>query len=294
MASIAKDWTHLTDRVRRHPTAKKTPSPAGKQRPQPLTAHPDQQDPIEYVDVSHADADAPELAKYYSRKNSHAGNPETGHSNVPKMRLAPEPPANDSEKEEANKDELTRLKPFVPPQMPAPAEIPVTTETPGQTHARQPTNDLAEPLQQPVPMPSPRPRTLRQALAQLDPLAGPLQQPDSGVQKHALTSSLDTKVTSFSEYDGAAFGAISQRWTDLLDSHRFSEERTGRVVLRYKLMSDGSVIEMQMLENTVGDLLGYLCQEAIEEAAPFGKWPSDMTRLTGTNYRVITIDFVYY
>ena len=59
-------------------------------------------------------------------------------------------------------------------------------------------------------------------------------------------------------------------------------------------MSDGSVIEMQMLENTVGDLLGYLCQEAIEEAAPFGKWPSDMTRLTGTNYRVITIDFVYY
>ena len=51
---------------------------------------------------------------------------------------------------------------------------------------------------------------------------------------------------------------------------------------------------MQTLENTVGELLGYLCQEAIEEAAPFAKWPPDMVRMIGANYREITFTFYYY
>jgi hypothetical protein len=50
---------------------------------------------------------------------------------------------------------------------------------------------------------------------------------------------------------------------------------------------------MQMVDNTVGELLGYLCQEAIEEAAPFAKWPPDMVRLFGTNSRPVTFTFDY-
>ena len=64
--------------------------------------------------------------------------------------------------------------------------------------------------------------------------------------------------------------------------------------MRFKLKSDGTVIEMETLENTVGELLGYLCQEAIEEAAPFAKWPPDMVRMIGANYREVTFTFYYY
>ena len=38
-----------------------------------------------YVDVSHADADAPVKPKYYSNKNSRAANPDSANANVPKI-----------------------------------------------------------------------------------------------------------------------------------------------------------------------------------------------------------------
>ena len=80
----------------------------------------------------------------------------------------------------------------------------------------------------------------------------------------------------------------------MLDSRRFAQDRSGKVILRFKLKSDGTIIEMQTLENNVGQLLGYLCQEAIEEAAPFAKWPQDMVAMIGSNYREITFTFYYY
>jgi hypothetical protein len=44
----------------------------------------------------------------------------------------------------------------------------------------------------------------------------------------------------------------------------------------------------------VGDVLSYVCQAAIEQAAPFGKWPDDMRREIGANFREITFTFDYY
>ena len=46
--------------------------------------------------------------------------------------------------------------------------------------------------------------------------------------------------------------------------------------------------------STVGDLFAYLCRDAIENAAPFGQWPSDMRRMVGANFREITFTFYYY
>jgi len=48
------------------------------------------------------------------------------------------------------------------------------------------------------------------------------------------------------------------------------------------------------LENTVGELLGYVCAESVSEAAPFGKWPADMKRMINANFREITFTFYYY
>src|ERR1019366_6967763 len=137
-------------------------------------------------------------------------------------------------------------------------------------------------------------RPLRRALAQRDQVPGPQAQQDGGVARRALWSSLDVKATPFGDYDRAIIESVTQRWYDLLDSRRFAQDRSGKVMLRFKLKYDGTIIEMHTLENTVGELLGYLCQEAIEEAAPFAAWPPDMVRMIGANYREITFTFYYY
>jgi membrane protein involved in colicin uptake len=125
-------------------------------------------------------------------------------------------------------------------------------------------------------------------------LPGQQLKQEGGVRRQRIWSSLDAKATPFGEYDRAVVEAVTQRWYDLLDSHRFAQDRKGRVTLQFKLKPDGSIVEMHSSENTVGQLLGYVCQEAIEEASPFAKWPEDMKKMIRANYREITFTFYYY
>ena len=64
--------------------------------------------------------------------------------------------------------------------------------------------------------------------------------------------------------------------------------------MQFKLEYDGSVRDVEVVENNVGDVLGYICQAAIEDAAPFGKWPDGMREEIGANYREIKFTFIYY
>ena len=298
-------------------------------------------EPDIFVDVSHADADAPVRPKYYSNKNSRAANPDVGMANVPSIngsqtvvpktedapravrqpREAPAPeempkpedapkPASkpdDPPKAETtppkneNVPQLPKLQPSAPPQlesMPLPrlaqAETPEPPQTPGDLDPIKPRKKTLEQPFKPQPQQSERPRTLRQALAKRDQIPGQQSKQEGGVARQAIWSSLDVKATPFGDYDRAIIESVTQRWYDLLDSRRFAQDRSGKVMLRFKLKYDGTIIEMHTLENTVGELLGYLCQEAIEEAAPFATWPPDMVRMIGANYREITFTFYYY
>lgn len=263
-----------------------------------------------FVDVSHADVDAPTRTKYYSNKNSRAANPNAANENapkitgsqtvVPKTEDVPKPvKAQEEAPKTATKPPTTQLQPVMPMPQPrlAQTETPEPPQTPGQTDPRKPNPIVATnpPATQPQPQPQPsRPRTLKQALAQHDQLPGQAMQQAGGVARRSMSSTLDVKATQFGEYDRAIIEAVSQRWYDLLDSRRFAQDRTGKVILRFKLKPDGTIIEMQTADNNVGELLGYLCQEAIEEAAPFAKWPPDMVRMIGANYREISFTFYYY
>jgi hypothetical protein len=291
------------------PEAKKHPSP-------PQIAQ--ETDPTIFVDVSHADADAPAKTKYYSNKNSLAANPEVAKANVPKIdgRQTDAPKTEDVAKpshktsesspektkeapQTADAPQPSKLQPSPPPPEPTPqaqADAPEPPQTPGETEMRKPKTSAQPVPPAPTSSPAPpaRPRTLRQALAQRDQIPGVQMKQAGGVARRALKSSLDVKATPFGDYDAAIVEAVSQRWYDLLDNHRFAQDRSGKVTLRFKLKPDGSIIEVQTTENTVGEVLGYLCQEAIEEAAPFAKWPPDMARMIGANYRDITFTFYYY
>jgi outer membrane biosynthesis protein TonB len=271
-------WEKLHPAAWLHPAAKNFPV-----HPPPPAQN---SEPNIFVDVSHADADAPVSPKYYSNKNSRAANPDLAEANVPQL--------NGKQKDVPKTEDvpqLPKLQPSMPPPQPqlARSEPDEKPQPPGDLDPVKPKKYTPPPQATP---PKPRPRTLNQALAQNDQLPGQQMQQAGGVARHALWSSLDAKATPFGDYDRAIIEAVSQRWYDLIANH--NQDRSGKVMLRFKLKPDGTVIEMQTLENDVGELLGYLCQEAIEEAAPFAKWPSDMAHEIGKNYRDISFTFYYY
>jgi hypothetical protein len=287
-------WEKLHQLAQRHQAARKIPPPAPP---------PEMVEPEIFVDVSHPEAEAPKPTKYYSNKNSIAANPNANHDektpkiegsqkNVPKTEDAPR---------------LVKLQPTPPQQQPTPQEKPQpqpAQETPptkpsppasplnmGDLQLAKLTDPTATSPQQPQ---HERPRTLKQAQAQQPKLPGQAMQQNGGVRRQRVWSSLDARATAFGDYDRAIVEAVTDHWYALLDSRHFAQDRTGKVILRFKLRYDGSITEMQTLENTVGETLNYVCQEAVEESAPFAEWPPDMRRMIAENYRDISFTFYYY
>jgi outer membrane biosynthesis protein TonB len=261
--------------------------PLGAQTPPPMVP---KTDPTIYLDVEQADTVAPKQAKYYSDKNSRAANPDAAiESNQPKLnghqRDVPKT-------EDAPRPVKTKSATPTPPQKQVdsqPAEPKPAGLNPGTLQPGKPA-DQSNPDSQPKP----RPRTVREALAQQNKPPGLELQQEGGVKRRALASSLDAMATPFGDYDRRIVDAIRSRWYDLLDSQQFALDRTGRATVYFRLNPDGSVTELKITVNTVGELLGYICQEAIQQAAPFGAWSTDMRRMIGTNYREITFTFYYY
>jgi hypothetical protein len=142
------------------------------------------------------------------------------------------------------------------------------------------------------PQQPPRPRTIREALAQQNRVPGVQMRQDGGVLHTAPQPAFNVKATGFGEYDERFIEAVRQHWYDLLDSQRFALDRSGKVTLRFRLNYDGSITEMKISDNDVGELLGYVCQEAVAEPAPYEKWPTDM-RLKLGDYCDVQFTFYY-
>jgi hypothetical protein len=274
-------WQRLHWPAALHLAAKKTPPP-----PLPET------EPTMFLDVNpdQVSPDAPKDAKYYSAKNSRAANPDAEKDlNQPKL---------DGKQSDVPQTRDTPRTPTVKPQ-PAPAPQPPQKEVqPAPPKPVEQLGDLKLAMLDPAPEKKEapeKPRTLKEARTQLSQLKPSMaMHQDGGTQRRALVPSFDSKATPFGEYDARIVQAISQRWYDLLDSQNFAQDRTGKVTLRFRLNYDGTISEMTVLQNTVGDLLGYVCQEAVTDPAPYETWPSDMRRMIGANFREITFTFYYY
>jgi len=262
-----------------------------KNHPAQLVKKDDDEPPLIFVEVSHPAAEPPKQAKYYSNKSSQAANPDADQdSNQPKINGTQTvmPKTEDVPK-------LSNLHPSAPKeaQNPAPPKPvqPVDLMSLGDLKLDKPKEPNPA---SPTNAPTERPRTLAEARKQQQQQLPGQQMKQNGGVHTRLQSSLDVKSTAFGDYDLAIIRAVQQRWDDLRESHNFSDDRAGRTVVHFKLQPDGTITEVEMLDNSVGQLLGYVCEEAIEEAAPFGKWPDDMRREIGANYRDITFTFYYY
>jgi outer membrane biosynthesis protein TonB len=283
-------WQHL-------PTLAWWHKPENKSFPlQPVPPKQAKNEPATFIDVVIEDPVPPTEAQYYSSKNSRAANPDADlAANQPKLngKQKDVPQTEDAPKQ-------SKLQPSPPAPQPPVAQTGQKTEPsdalelpPGDLNPRKKKSGDSSAQNQPKQPPQPeRPRTLKQAQRSL-PLPGMQMQQAGGVTRWGQAR-LDAKATQFGEYDSAIVAAVTQHWYDLLESQQFAMDRTGRVTLQFRLFSDGRITEMKTQDNSVGPTLGYVCQEAIEQSAPFAKWPPDMIRMIGENYRDISFTFYYY
>jgi outer membrane biosynthesis protein TonB len=114
-----------------------------------------------------------------------------------------------------------------------------------------------------------------------------------GVRRANLESSLDVKATPFGAYDSLIIAAIQKRWYDLLATRNFTANHSGKVVLEFRLNSDGRVTDMKVSANDVTEILALLCQRAVQDPAPFAPWPADLKRMVGKNHREVRFTFYY-
>jgi len=247
---------------------------------------------LAFVEVTQPSTEAPKEAKYYSSQNSRAADPTMGNKDVPKL--------NGKQTEVVKTENVPRpvaskLQPSPPtpqqkpsPLMPQPKPLPVTR--PGDLTLGKPDNS--------PPQEQPRPRTVKQANEQQsNRLPGPQMKQEGGMRHHLEIASLDAKATSFGAYDAALIDAVSQSWYSLLDRTRYASDSRGKVVIEFNLHRDGSVTDLKIAGDSADDVPGgiwaIVCQSAIDNAAPFARWPSDMFHEIGTDIRPVRFTFYY-
>ena len=279
---------HLREKMALRPKPK--PQVASKTEPQLREI------PLSFMEVDPATAvrEPPKDAKFYGAQNSLSANPEPDKKEDPKIDGKQRPVVR---AETVPKPKPFPLQPAIDPseaKPPEPAQPKPKTEAPGdlaKAELRKPDVGEADSLKPEQPPVHEKPRTLAQAKAQRM-LAGEKSLQDGGASRHGRIS-FPVKATAFGSYDAALIAAVQQRWYDLLDSSQFTQ-RSGKVVVEFRLMYDGRIAGLKVEENEVGELLGLLCQRAIMDPAPFGEWPGDMRRMIGQNYREVTFTFFYY
>jgi hypothetical protein len=320
-AALKNGWLPPWMRSALEPMAalvQKTPPP----NPTP-PADPWQEIPLQFVEVDPAAASdtAPTDTKYYSTANTLAANPN------PTKESKPEPKIDGTRDDTQKTFETTRATPQAQPPPPKPEET-KPEETPAPPQAAQPERVAREAVeskpiaagetqiakadpkaihpdglspqtpqeaQKPQEAVKPRrPKTLAEVRSTKGLIVGERMKQDGGVSRMALESSLNVKSSPLGDYNYRMVLAVQEQWYRLLEERRYSGERLGRVVITFELHSDGTITSLATKDTNVGDQLSFLCELAVMQPAPFGKWPVDVRRLIGGDTLPITFTFNYY
>ena len=245
---------------------------------------PRDEQPLEFVTVENPSTEAPQNTKYYSNHNSVAANPNAN-------KITGQPHLNGKQTDfPATVTELQHL---------------FSKSTTGEGQHQQDSSQ-AQPGTKPevtagdltlgkpnTQEEQPRPRTLKQAREQMkNRIPQMTMNEDGGVQRRGQIPAFDVKLTGFGDYDARFIDAVRQNWFNLLDSHQFSEDRKGKVEVSFCLNSDGRISQMRVEGTTVGDLLAYVCEQAILNGAPYEPWTEDMRlKLGDSGYYYFTFGY---
>jgi hypothetical protein len=269
------------------------------------------------VDPALAVKDPPKDAKFYSAANAVSGQP------VPSQKALKDPEITGVQKTMPKTFDTAKPSPAQPQSQPKEEELPAMPETavnqqkkeaqtpqplggvkdPGETQLAkvdpkavvdraQEERKSVEPQEAGAPRRKPIKR-LAQAMEQKGIVRGEKMLQQGGSSRFSISPSFDVKSTPFGEYDLRMIAAVQERWWALLEERHYGLERTGKVVLKFRLHGDGSVSQMTTAETTVGETLSFTCEAAVMGAAPFGRWPS-VLKAQALDPREITFTFHYY
>lgn len=249
--------------------------------------------PLLFVEVNpdQAVAQAPKEAKYYSNKNAVAANPEAKlDTDTPRITGTQKQVVKT---EDVPREKFTPLQPTKPVAKEKPAQEELKAKpayTPGDLAMAKPEPTLRKEEGKDAQT---KPRTLAEARARqkLNQIFGQKMDQDGGVARHRDIASLDTKETPFGDYDAELVEAISAHWYDLLDTRDYASDGRGRVVIQFNLNYQGRITDLSIEENTVGEVLGFICEKAVQEPSPYKPWPIEMRRLLGETRH---IQFTFY
>jgi hypothetical protein len=124
-------------------------------------------------------------------------------------------------------------------------------------------------------------------------LAGEKMKQEGGVPRVSMNASPNIRGTAFGAYDAAFIAAVQSRWFGLLEQRAVVGNQTGKVVLDFRLHQDGRITDMHVREAEVNETLSYICERAVQEPAPYQKFPSDLRRLLPNDYREVRFTFFY-
>lgn len=113
----------------------------------------------------------------------------------------------------------------------------------------------------------------------------------SGVNRTGIAA-FNVAESPFGAYDRQLIRAVQQRWYALIE--RFGVyERAGTVTLYFELYDDGTIRNLQRLDNTAGEILALYCEKAVTDAAPFEPLTEELRRLVGGTPREVSFTFYY-
>jgi hypothetical protein len=245
------------------------------------------------VDPARATPEEPKDAKFYSAANTVASNPNISDANQPKIEGSQKQVPKTVDVIQPN---LAQAQPQPQnnnkrqPDVMAPAKT--GAEADPEPRGDNPSLNPQEKRDLSFNKPE-RPRTLADARAQKGIIEGPAMQQEGGVKRGSLETNLDVKSSPFGSYDAAFIAAVQKRWFDLLDQRNYVHNRSGRVVVEFRLYPDGRIQSLKIGRNEVNETLAWLCQRAILDPSPYAPFPADLRRLLAQEYREVRFTFHY-
>lgn len=103
---------------------------------------------------------------------------------------------------------------------------------------------------------------------------------------------VDTSKDAFTAYDNAVIQKVQGRWNALLEQFG-SYEKSGKVMVRFQLLPDGSIQNLKTTNGTGSKVLGLVCEKAVKESVPFPPLPANLEKLMNHQPRDVSMTFQY-
>jgi hypothetical protein len=243
--------------------------------------------PLIFVDVDPnlSMKEPPKETKFYGAANTEAASEKRSDSEIPEIKGKQEKVVKTTEN---SKSQAKPLQPSPSPDENEVEEKTRTKEIPGDLALAKPQEKKETDEGEAEKTTRSRPRTL----AEVKPgLLGQKMKQQGGAKKLSLEPAFDVKTTSFGNYDREFIAAVQQRWYELLEGRNTVP---GKIVLEFILNYDGRITDLKVAENSTQNLmLELICKGAIDDPAPYRKWPTEMRRELKGDSREVRFTFYY-